>query len=40
MQKAHNEWVERMNGRVYKSLLPEDMTPPVHLNEDVMEKYK
>ena len=40
MQKAHNEWVERMNGRVYKSLLPEGMTPPVHLNEDVMEKYK
>lgn len=40
LQKAHNEWVERMDGRVYKSLLSDDMVPPVHLNEDVMEKYK
>lgn len=40
LQRAQDEWQERMNGRQYKCLLPEDMQPPVNLNADVMTKYK
>jgi len=40
LQKAKDEWKERMDGRVYECLLPEDMEPPVNLNADVMAKYK
>lgn len=40
LEKAQDEWKERMAGRVYQCLLPEDMEPPVHLNADVMEKYR
>lgn len=40
LKKAQDEWKERMDGRTYECLLPEDMEPPVHLNADVMEKYK
>ncbi len=39
VEKAHAEWVERMDGRVYECLLDDDMEPPVHLNKDVMKKY-
>lgn len=40
LKKAQDEWKERMDGRTYECLLPEDMEPPVHLNADVMGKYK
>lgn len=40
LEKAQAEWRERMNGRVYECLLEKDMEPPVHLNEDVMAKYR
>lgn len=40
LEKAQAEWKERMAGRKYECLLPEDMEPPVHLNEDVMAKYR
>lgn len=40
LEKAQAEWKERMNGRVYECLLEKDMEPPVHLNEDVMAKYR
>lgn len=40
LEKAQVEWKERMNGRVYECLLEKDMEPPVHLNEDVMAKYR
>jgi len=40
LQRAQDEWQERMNGRQYKCLLPEDMQSPVNLNADVMTKYK
>lgn len=40
LDKAQAEWKERMDGRTYKCLLPEDMEPPIHLNEDVMAKYR
>ena len=39
VKKAKEEWIERMDGKVYECLLDEDMEPPVHLNEDVMKKY-
>jgi aminobenzoyl-glutamate utilization protein B len=39
VKKAKDEWVERMDGRVYECLLDEDMEPPVHMNADVMKKY-
>ena len=39
VKKAKEEWVERMDGKVYECLLDEDMQPPVHLNEDIMKKY-
>ena len=40
VEKAQAEWKERLNGEVYESLLPADMEPPIHLNEDVMAKYR
>lgn len=40
LKKAQDEWKERMDGRTYTCLLPEDMEPPIHLNEDVMKKYR
>ena len=40
LEKAQAEWKERMAGRKYECLLPEDMEPPIHLNEDVMAKYR
>lgn len=40
LKKAQEEWKQRMDGRVYECLLDEEMEPPVHLNEDVMNKYR
>jgi len=37
---AKKELRERLNGRVYKSLVPEGIEPPLGLNKDTMEKYK
>ena len=40
LQKAQDEWKERMAGRTYECLLPDEIKPPIHLNEDVMAKYR
>lgn len=40
LKRAQEEWRQRMDGRTYKCLLPEDYAPPIHLNEDVMALYK
>lgn len=40
LKQAQAEWKARMGDRVYECLLPEEMTPPIHLNADVMEKYR
>lgn len=40
LSRAKAEFDERMEGRTYKCLLPDDYEPPIHLNEDVMAKYR
>jgi hypothetical protein len=40
LQEAQAEFKERMAGKKYESLLPGDLEPPVHLNEDIMSNYK
>lgn len=40
LKAAQEEWRQRMDGRTYECLLPEDYEPPIHLNEDVMALYK
>lgn len=40
LQEAQAEFKERMAGKRYESLLPGDLEPPIHLNEDIMSKYK
>lgn len=39
VEKARAEWKERMAGRTYECLLPEDHTAPLGVNRDTMEKY-
>ncbi len=39
LKEAQAEFKERMGGKTYKSLLPDDLEPPIHLNEDIMKKY-
>ena len=34
------ELKERLNGRTYKCLIPEDITPPLGLNKPTMDKYR
>lgn len=40
IENAKEELRERLNGRVYTSLVPDDIQPPLGLNKDTMEKYK
>lgn len=40
LSDAKSEWTERMEGRVYESFIEENMSPPIELNKDIMEKYK
>ncbi|MDR1776427.1 MAG: amidohydrolase [Desulfovibrio sp.] len=40
LAKAQAELRERLNGRVYASLIPDHITPPVDANRHAMEKYK
>jgi aminobenzoyl-glutamate utilization protein B len=37
--RAQEELSERLNGETYNCLLPDNYTPPVHLNEETMKKY-
>lgn len=39
LDKAKNELKERLNGKEYTSLLPDDYEVPIHLNEEIMAKY-
>lgn len=40
LEAAQSEFKERLGGRTYKCLIPEEMQPPINLNADVMSKYK
>jgi len=40
IQKASDELKERLNGRGYECLVPEDIAPPLGLNAETMNKYK
>jgi aminobenzoyl-glutamate utilization protein B len=40
LKKANEELTERLNGRTYQCLLPDGYKAPVHLNADVMGKYR
>ena len=40
IEKAKKELGERLNGNTYKSLVPNNINPPLGLNKDTMEKYK
>ncbi len=37
---AKKELRERLKGRVYKSLIPDDIGPPLGMNKETMEKYR
>jgi len=37
---AKKELEERLAGRAYKSLIPDDVTPPITINKKTMEKYR
>lgn len=39
MEAAKTEWKERMDGRTYKCLLPDDHIAPLGINRSTMEKY-
>ncbi len=38
--EAKKELNERLNGRVFKSLIPETVSPPVSINREIMDKYR
>ena len=40
LKKAKAEWQNRLSGRVFYSLLPDDGKPPLAMNTTAMEKYK
>ena len=40
LQQATEELKERLGGRVYKSLLPENAAPDLNTNKDTMEKFR
>ena len=39
LSRAKKEWAERMGGRVYKSLLPENHVAPLGINRSIMERF-
>jgi len=40
LEDAKQEWQERMNGRSYKTLMPEGLQPDTNINKALMESYK
>jgi len=40
IKNAKNEHLERLNGRSFSTLIPDDIDPPLGLNKETMEKYK
>lgn len=38
LEQAQKEFQERMNGAIYHSLLPDDLKPPVTLNQSTEKK--
>jgi aminobenzoyl-glutamate utilization protein B len=40
LSRAKAELKERLTGKVYQCLLPDDAKPPVNLNADIMAKYR
>lgn len=40
INSAKKELQDRLNGRVYKSLIPDNINPPLGLNKETMDKYK
>ncbi|MDR1135926.1 MAG: amidohydrolase [Clostridiales Family XIII bacterium] len=40
VERAKDELRERLEGKSYKCLLPDELEPPVAMNAEIMEKYK
>lgn len=40
LAEAAKEWKERLNGRVYRCLIPEEVKPCLGINKAVMDKYR
>ena len=40
LKKAKAKWENRLSGRIFYSLLPDDGKPPLTMNTTVMGKYK
>ena len=40
IEEAKAEQVQRLNGKIYHSLIPEDVDPPIAMNQQTMEKYR
>jgi len=39
LTKAKDEFENRKEGKDYECLIPDDLSPPLELNRDTMEKY-
>jgi aminobenzoyl-glutamate utilization protein B len=39
IEAAKAEWKERLSGRTYKCLVPDEIKPPLGLNKEIMERY-
>ena len=40
IEKAKKELLERLDGKTYETLLPEDAVPDLTTNKDIMDKFK
>lgn len=40
LEEAKKEWAERMNGRTYRCLIPDEVAPCLGINQKTMEKYR
>jgi len=40
INEAKKEWKERLKGKIYKSLIPETVKPPILINREIMNKYR
>lgn len=39
LERAYEEFLQQLDGKTYRCLLPESMKPPVSLNADIMARY-
>ena len=40
IEEAKRELSQRLSGRAYQSLIPEEIAPPIQINRDTMERYR